>query len=220
MILITNLDVWLLSRNVREPGVGNQSLYNTLLGYARAGWGVHMLTTNLVLSGMPSIHENVFIHRQPILIFEIVDKLKAIVKRFLRLLKPDSGAGGSNVRTTPLNPVMRLRVKSHIFRWVMGRRAAKLSWKLGGVKFIYGYEVSGVLAGRVAADKLGVPLITRFQGTELGQFLDEPKKLMSFETVVEATTTEADLIIMANDGTRGTKCWISLASQKGNIAFI
>lgn len=219
IILITDLDVWLLTTKIKKPGTGNQSLYNTLLGYANAGWEVHMMTTNLVLSGMPSIHENVFIHRQTILIFELIDKLKAIVKKLLRLLKPNSGRSGSNVRTTPLNPVTRLWVMTHIFRWVMGQRAAKLARQLGGVDFIYGYEVYGILAGRVAADKLHVPLVIRFQGTELGQFLDDPKKLMSFKTKVEATTTEADLIIMANDGTLGDKVLDFLGVPKQKYRF-
>jgi glycosyltransferase involved in cell wall biosynthesis len=219
MILITNLDVWWLTTKIRRPGTGNQSLYNTLLGYANAGWEIHMMTTSLVLSGMPSIHENVFIHRQPILIFEIVGKLKTIVKKLLRLLKPDSGSGSSSVRTTSLNPVVRLWIASRIFRWVMGWRAAKLSRKLEGVEFVYGYEVLGALAGRVAADKLGVPLITRFQGTELGQFLDNPEKLLSYKTKVEATRTKADLIIMANDGTFGDKVLDFLGVPKEKYRF-
>ena len=56
MLLITHLDVWMLTPKTKRAGVGNQSLYNTLLGYARAGYEVHMLTTSTALAGMAPIH--------------------------------------------------------------------------------------------------------------------------------------------------------------------
>jgi glycosyltransferase involved in cell wall biosynthesis len=219
MILITDVDVWLLTLNIKKPGTGNQSLYNTLLGYARAGWEVHMLTNSMVLAGMPQIHEKVFIHRGPILIDAMFEKFKSVVKKILRLIKSESNSGSTKIRTELLYPPVRAWVYSRVFRWFMGRRAVRLSRKLGGVRFIYGHEVLGVLAGRFAADKLNLPLITRFQGTLLGQFINEPEKLLSYRTKVEALKTKADLIIMANDGTLGNKVLEFLGVRKEKYRF-
>ncbi len=219
MILITDVDVWLLTLNIKKPGTGNQSLYNTLLGYARAGWEVHMLTNSMVLAGMPQIHEKVFIHRKPILIDAMFEKFKSVVKRILSLIRNNSYTGSSKIRTEPLYPPIRAWVYSRVFRWFMGRRAVRLSRKLGGVEFIYGHEVLGVLAGRFAADRLNLPLITRFQGTLLGQFVNEPEKLLSFRTKVEAMKTKAELIIMANDGTLGNKVLDFLSVPKEKYHF-
>jgi glycosyltransferase involved in cell wall biosynthesis len=108
---------------------------------------------------------------------------------------------------------------AQVFRRVMAHRAVKLARELGGVGFIYGYEIHGALAAKDAARKLGVPLVTRFQGTELGQFLKQPEKLLSYKTEVEATKIDADLIIMANDGTFGDKVLDFLGIPKGKYRF-
>lgn len=46
IILITNLDVWMLTGGVKKIGTGNQSLYNTLLGYANHGYSIARLGGN------------------------------------------------------------------------------------------------------------------------------------------------------------------------------
>ncbi len=207
MILITNLDVWLLAGNVKSAGTGNQSLYNTLLGYARAGWEVHMMTTSMVLKDIPPIHENVIIHRRPLGWVEMFFTLKKRLYALAARCKPRSVPQAVNAKkmvTTQMTPeTWKDNLLSVLFARIMARRAIKLARILGNVEFIYGHEIYGALAGRRAADVLHLPLITRFQGTELSQFLDDREKLFSFAVRVRATRTPADLIIMANDGTRG-----------------
>lgn len=215
--MITNLDVWLLSPNVRKPGAGNQSLYNTLLGYARAGWEGHMLTNSRVLSDMPPIHDKVIIHRKPMFTSRPFSILKAVTKKSREGLK--SGGALKVVATSPKPPSRMNWLHAQVFCRVMARRAVKLARKLGGVDFVYGYEIHGALAGRDAARKLGVPLVTRFQGTELSQFLEQPEKLLSYKTKVEATKIDAALIIMANDGTQGDKVLDFLGIPKGKYRF-
>jgi len=203
MILVTNLDIWLLTTDIRKPGTGNQSLYNTLLGYARAGWEVHVLTTSRTCVGMPPVHERVFIHRRPILWVEAYQSLKRWVGRRLDAMcrtPPEE-----TIRISAVAPSMGFLHYAMCFRRIMGRRAVALARQVGGVDLVYGHETLGVLAGRVAADALGVPLVTRFQGTELSQFLNEPKRLLSYRMRVEALRTPADLVVMANDGTQGDK---------------
>lgn len=152
---------------------------------------------------MPPIHNKVVIHRKPMVTSIPFSILKAVTRRLRGLSKSDGKA--KTVATTLKSPSMISRLHAWVFRRVMAYRAVRLTKKLGGVDFVYGYEVHGTLAAKDAAGKLGVPLITRFQGTELSQFLGEPEKLLSYKTKVEATSTDADLIIMANDGTRGDK---------------
>ena len=203
MVLITNLDVWLLTNGIRKPGTGNQSLYNTLLGYARAGWEVHVLTTSRTCAGMPPIHERVFVHRRPILWMEAYQCLKRRVRGCLDAMSRTPAA--ETIDTSAVAPSRGFLHYAMCFRRTMGRRAVVLARQAGGVDLVYGHETLGVLAGRVAADALGVPLVTRFQGTEISQFLDDPKRLFSYKMRVEALRTPADLVVMANDGTQGDK---------------
>ncbi len=46
MLVITQLDIWssLTIKKTSQATMGNQSMYNTLLGYARHGYKVHLLT--------------------------------------------------------------------------------------------------------------------------------------------------------------------------------
>jgi len=199
MLVISNLDVWMLMPGITTPGIGNQSLYNTLLGYAEAGWEVHFLTTSTALEEMPPIHERVLVHRHRMGLF---DAYLALKRRLVGTLRPRPAGAGSgetweNLSTPSLMHYARL------FRLVMGRRAARLARQLGGVQFIYGHEVFGAFAGEASAGRLGVPLVTRFQGTVLGYFADAPQRLRACRAHVAGLTADADLVIMANDGARG-----------------
>jgi len=217
MIMITNLDVWLLANDVKMPGAGNQTLYNTLLGYARAGWEVHLLTTSRTCERMAPVHDRVFIHRRPILAVEVVQGFKRLVRRALAAVSPPRPLPRMRVEAGP--PSKGLRRYARLFRWVMMRRAAALARRIGGVDLVYGIEILGAPAGRAAADRLGVPLVTRFQGTELSRHLDDPKRLLADEIRVAATRTPADLIIMTNDGSQGDKVLELLGVPKEKVRF-
>lgn len=220
MIVITDLDVWFLTSNNTRPGVGNQDMYNTLLGYARAGWDVHVLTTKCGLAKMPSIHERVTIHRSPIRLVVAEQAAKKALKKVLRRLRGDTAGGGAAAARTPGPARMILSPwYGRVFRSVMGRRAAALARSLGGADMIYGYESYGVLAGRAAADALGVPLVTRFQGTELCRFLADPAALLGCKGYVEALRIPADMVVMANDGTQGDKVLDLLGVPKERYRF-
>jgi len=201
MLLVTNLDVWLLSNKVRIPGAGNQSLYNTLLGYANAGYDIHMLTTSMVLKDVGPIHQRVHIHRMPLRLVDFAVTVSGFLNRLLPWRRRHPRAGGALRMEVSRNYF----IYSRYFRRVMSRRAVKLARQLGGVDLIYGHEVQGALAGEAAAKALGVPLITRFQGTELSRFLDRPQEILKFKTRVAALRADADLVIMSNDGTQGDK---------------
>jgi glycosyltransferase involved in cell wall biosynthesis len=206
MMVISDLDVWLLTAGNTKPGAGNQDMYNTLLGYARAGWDVHLLTTQCGLAGMPPIHPHVTVHRRPIRLVEAQQAAKKLLKKVVRRLRRNTAEGGAAAAGSPRPKRMALSPwYGMAFRRVMGRRAVALARRLGGADLVYGYETYGVLAGRAAADALGVPLVTRFQGTELCRYLADPPALLACKGYVDALRIPADLVIMANDGTQGDK---------------
>lgn len=217
MILITNLDVWLLSAKTQKCSAGNQSLYNTLLGYARAGWEVHMLTNSTLLADMPAIHDKVFIYRKPMFTSKFFSIFKAVKKKLCRNKLSGTVSRESAGEAKPPSKIEWLH--SQVFSRVMSYRAVKLARKLGGVDLIYGHEISGAIAGEKAAKKIGVPLVTRFQGTELCRFLDDPEKLLSYKTSVRALTIDADMVIMTNDGTQGDKVLDILGVPKDRYRF-
>jgi glycosyltransferase involved in cell wall biosynthesis len=94
-----------------------------------------------------------------------------------------------------------------------------LARRLGNVDFIYGHEILGAVAGEIAAQNLGVPLVTRFQGTDLCFLLKEPDKIRNFKVRVAAMTVDADLVIMANDGTMGNKVLDFLGVPEDRVRF-
>lgn len=219
MILVTHLDVWMLTGRIKKPGTGNQSLYNTLLGYARADWQVHMLTTSRTCAGMPSIHDNVIIHRQPIRWYEFYSWAKKKAGELLGRGKGQKAMASAGEAPRAIKPPPGLYRYSRLFRRVMGRRAVNLARRLGGVEFIYGHEIHGALAGEKAAKTLRVPLITRFQGTELCRFLSQPDEMLRWKSHLEASRVDADLVIMTDDGTQGDEVLDSLGVPRERVRF-
>jgi len=222
MLVLTHLDLWFLSPNVRIAGAGNQSLLNTLLGYANAGYEVHMITTSTLHGEVPSIHDNVHVHRRTLPWFDICRKLAAVPRSMLRRIastKQSAGASEKPRDFVDFSPPGVWYYANYFFKPAIARHAIALARKLGGVDFIYGHEILGAIAAEVVSKKLGVPLVTRFQGTELSQFLDQPKRLMQCKTHVVASRVDADLIIMANDGTLGNRVLDFLGIPKERYRF-
>lgn len=219
MIMITALDIWMLTGDIKQPGTGNQSLYNTLLGYASAGWEVHMLTPSRVCATMGGINDGVIIHRMPIrwhdLLVQVKRKFRKLLERGGRKTMPRAGTG----KPRALAPPVGLYPYSKVFRRLMGRRAVTLAHRIGGAHVVYGYEIHGALAAAVAAKTLDLPLVTRFQGTELCRFLNQPEEMLKWKTHVEAARVDADLVIMADDGTQGNKVLDALGVQQEQVRF-
>jgi glycosyltransferase involved in cell wall biosynthesis len=219
IILITSLDVWMLTGSVKKSGMGNQSLYNTLLGYANHGYNVHMLTTSMGLKNIPPIHPNVHVYRFTIKSYEFLMKLKQVFLDLLGLaIGKSHQAMSTTVRVKPVRQSLRLVLHSYIFAWAMARNARRLLKNLN-VAFVYGHEILGALAASRLCRKVKLPLITRFQGTELGQFLDDSDVLLSYTANVRALRAPADLVIMANDGTQGDKVLDLVGVPKENYRF-
>jgi len=220
IIVVTGLDLWMLTDGKQALGTGNQSLFNTLLGYAHAGFDVHMLTTSTLHCEVPPIHDKVIVHREPIASYELYLRAKKVLSPFgrSRQVKYESSVDPRNMLSRVASE--NLWRYSAVFRAVMGRRAIRLANRVGGVAFVYGHEILGARAGEYAAKRLTVPLVTRFQGTELGQFVDDAESLLACKAHVAALRANADLVIMANDGTRGDEVLERLGVPKAKCRFL
>lgn len=101
------------------------------------------------------------------------------------------------------------------------KRVTKQIIKRKAVKDIlfYGYEVHGVPAAKWASKKYKRPIVTRFQGTVATYFkYNLPTKVKQYFRL-KALRTEADLVIMTDDGTQGLKTLKMLGNLSKNIKF-
>ncbi len=86
---------------------------------------------------------------------------------------------------------------------------------------IYSYEVGRFLAAKSIAEKYCLPLVTRFQGTNLVRV-----KKHNFRTIVatfpayQALKYKSDLLIMTNDGTQGDRILKELNNYGSNVLFL
>ena len=86
---------------------------------------------------------------------------------------------------------------------------------------VYGYEIFTVKVARRLADRYGVPLVTRFQGTFMPSWEKKYGKeycQKKYKLHYDALATKADLIIMTNDGTEGDKALKALGNAE-NMRF-
>lgn len=114
-----------------------------------------------------------------------------------------------------------LRKIGLIFRWldhqVMSHRFYKTAKRVIGKEtkdtILYAYEIFGVKASKKLSLELGIPVVTRFQGTILSQYANTLANHIRRYPHYQALSTPADLIIMTNDGTFGARVLQELGNQ-------
>jgi glycosyltransferase involved in cell wall biosynthesis len=84
---------------------------------------------------------------------------------------------------------------------------------------LYGYEVYGAPVAVAVGKLLGIPSVTRFQGTLLGQWADDPASMTQVRTHCAAMRAPADLVVMADDGTLGDVVLQRLGVASNRIRF-
>jgi glycosyltransferase involved in cell wall biosynthesis len=84
---------------------------------------------------------------------------------------------------------------------------------------IYSYEVHGVKAGKKLSTKYKVPFVSRFQGTVLAPVKNTFINRLIRYPHFSALKTEADSIIMTNDGTFGDKVLKRLGNSTEKVYF-
>lgn len=172
---------------------GNQTLYNTLKGYSEAGYIVKVITFRDIQK-KDNPFKNVEICRSKYYwIFKLILKFKKIFR------------GKKRSVTTSLSPI-KLYYDKHLFKvWsIFGYFECKRVIKKFKPDILYGYEVYSTRLAKKLATKFDLPLVTRFQGTELGFFLNE-NNFFDYYDYIESTKVDSNLAIMANDGTDGDK---------------
>jgi len=137
---------------------------------------------------------------------------------------------GVNIVRFPM-PFTKIRnkIKNHLLQTIITQLAgyltiyklykhAKKELKNNKADVLYGYEVYGVCAA-ILLRKFGylknIKVVSRFQGTWVGKYLKEKKRLkllLNFDDVI-ALKSKADLSIMTNDGTFGDYVMKKLKSK-------
>lgn len=174
IIFITNLHLWSL-----DNGKGGRAFYHTIQGYIEQNWNVILITTG---GGVP---DN--------------------IKEQITLIEKDLSSFDEKINSSskPLSVYFRFS-KLNRQREFYIREASKILQSNPEKKFVvYAYEVEAVSAAKLISVRFGFPLVTRFQGTILAKlensFLNRLRRTPHFQ----ALATQADLIIMTNDGTQG-----------------
>ncbi len=232
ILFVTDLDVWMFQEGSAaagtDPGTpaqaprslqtaGNQSLYNTLLGYARAGWDIEVLTAKSLHAGTDTLADGrIRIRRVDLALQSTV----RVARRLRNALVP--------ARATPKVPeqpatTLGLGDIENPQRWLVfqaemfARALAECLVRRPDV--VYGYEVYGAPVAVALGRLLGIPSVTRFQGTLLGQWADHPASMRRVWTHCAAMRAQADLVIMADDGTLGDVVLQRLGVDPGRVRF-
>ncbi|MDP9739958.1 UNVERIFIED_ORG: glycosyltransferase involved in cell wall biosynthesis [Bacillus sp. B2I3] len=205
---VVNFDV----KNQEKKTAGNQTLYNTLKGYSDNGYAVTMITC----FGVPKVSNpfpNITVRRSSFfMLFNIVMKLK---QGFLNFFKKREHKTNNKI-TTEISRTGSLKFFKY---WeVCGYIEGLLLSRKIKPDLIYGYEIYSTRPAKHLADKLGLPCVSRFQGTELG-FFDNKEKFNEAVCYIKGTEVPTDLIIMANDGTDGDKVLQKLKLDENKVRF-
>ena len=212
ILFITHLDVWLLTATEGVSGAGNQSLYNTLLGYVAAGYDVHLLTSSAALGGLTQVGDHITIHRRRVPFLDWVQRLRAW--RAARRSNGDAAItrtpNTAPARNDPSREGSVLASGESVRFWAAFQLMALWhGWRLARrhrYSIFYGYEVRGAPAAFLIGRLRRRPVVTRFQGTELSGLIPRPVELLrQFWTFVLAYALPADLVVMADDGTQGDR---------------
>ncbi len=190
ILLISALDYWSMGK-----GRGGPALYQTLSGYARAGWHVFFITGNrLGAGGDDQIHDNIHIIRFDALFLRRMMRIKK-VGYFIKII------WWLYFQVTVLLKAIRLSRRYKI-------------------DVVYGYEIAGVPAAKILSKLWHVPMVSRFQGTVMGTFWSH-KKFISLRAWDHALALRmpTDLVIMTNDGTQGDKVLEKYSVETKRVKF-
>ena len=176
-------------------GQGAQSLWMTLKGYANHDREVYFITSNKHKDSIYDVHPNIHIVRYD----------AHWLKRGLRYRKIGFVVG------VVWWLVFQLVT---LFLAIKTIRRERLK-----VDLVYAYEIMAVPVARVLSLLLRVPMVSRFQGTILYPWLGRRFwRLRNWQHLL-AFRTSTDLIIMANDGTRGDTVLNTLGVDTKRVRF-
>lgn len=200
----------------KQKTAGNQTLFNTLKGYSENGYKVTMIT----FYDVPKVSTpfpNVVIRRS--VFFKPINYLMRLKKKCIDFLTKIIGPKKA-INLYPTEEINRDGKSRFMMYWGI---CAYLEgfWYSRFIKpdLIYGYEIYSTKPAKKLSKRINVPCVSRFQGTELGFFLDNNERFFKAHSFVEGTKVDTDLIIMANDGTDGERVLEKLNVDLNKIKF-
>ena len=195
IMVISALDLWSLGEKI-----GAQSLWKTLEGYAKEGWDVYFITSNKdkrekTNFDHPDLLDSLHITRFEIPFFHNFFNIKGL-------------------------DFLSRNLEWDYFQLVATFKGINIA-KREKIDVYYGYEVHGVVAAKLLSLLFRKPLISRFQGTLLSKYLDRDNQLwkIKYWWHILAFKTKTNLLIMANDGTRGDTILKNLGVNMSKVKF-
>lgn len=193
IVIMSELKLWSMA-----PGKGAPSFYNTVKGYCDAGWNVVLLN----IDSDAEIEENA---------------LTLYTHRPIKLPFPNA------YRYPKIGYFGKIINQENVYRQfcrIATDMIAENGWEKDDT-ILYAYEVAAVKAAAHISKKLGIPFVTRFQGTVI-----KPSK-SSFNVInrirlyphPSALAEKADAVIMTNDGTLGDKVLRCARNMSEHIYF-
>ena len=172
---------------------GAPSFYKTINLYIEKGWDIYLILTD-ESNGAEEISEDCRIFT-------------------LKKWKTDKLISSRNSS----KPFLLLKM---IRYYLYAKKVTKsIMEKVDGNVLFYAYEVNGVSSAKWASKKYKKPLVTRFQGTVATYFKNNLATKIKQHFRLKALKTEADLIIMTDDGTKGLETLKKLGNPTKNIMF-
>jgi glycosyltransferase involved in cell wall biosynthesis len=190
ILFITNLHLWSI-----ETGKGGKAFYHTINGFIEDKWNVTLISTG---GGIPEdIRTRITVIENKFSLLEKLQKYDSkLISIFARFLK--------------------MWLTTHFFVKASRRIIEKLD---SNNIIIYSYEVDAVAASKKVAMSYNLPLVTRFQGTVLSNIKDNWLNRLRRAPHFSALKTNADLVIMTNDGTQGDRTLARLRNSSRKIVF-
>ncbi|MHC4074848.1 MAG: glycosyltransferase family 4 protein, partial [Planctomycetota bacterium] len=174
ILLISHLNIWTMGTKRGGP-----ALWQTLNGYAKAGWKVFFITGNAGDDSIYEVHPNIQIIRFDLKWLRRFFSIKCIGKVSGLIWWP------------------YFQIKSYLLcRKIVEKEK---------IDVFCGYESYGVPVAKLLAKKFHKPLISRFQGTGMGAYLNKRIWRAKSWKEILAMKIPTDLIIMTNDGTQGNQ---------------
>lgn len=213
--MLSSLSLWnFTQKGLSAKTAGNQTFYNTLKGYSENDIRVVVLTFNDVPKNS-EVFPGIIMKKS--FIYSIINCIIEILRIVKHKIKEINKKKDKATITTEIIKTGSKRL--HYICLILGIVEGFFISLFYKPNFFYGYEVYCTIPASILAKIFKKPLITRFQGTELGFLLDDEVKFRKARYLIKGTKVKSDLAIMANDGTDGDKVLEKLGLDNSTIRF-
>ncbi|MTI70087.1 MAG: glycosyltransferase family 4 protein [Firmicutes bacterium] len=215
ILMLSSLSLWnFTKKGLSAKTAGNQTFYNTLKGYSENGVRVIVLTFNDIPEN-PEVFPGVTMKKS--YIFSLINFFIKILRFVKHQIKKVKKSEQELEITKDIKKTGSKRL--HYICSVLGVIEGLFISIFFKPDVYYGYEVYCTIPASILSKLFKKPIVTRFQGTELGFLLEDEKKFQEAKYLIKGTKVNSDLAIMANDGTDGDKVLKKLGIDQSVIRF-